>query len=136
MKKLLLSSIILFLFSTSILLFQISCQKEANARPNNTTQQNKLVYFKLNATTSIWSINICNWDGSNNIVVPVVLPADVKFNGDVAITNDGSKIFFSARGISNSDIGYMYTCNTDGTGLTKILDSSSDPSLYFNMHAF
>lgn len=135
MKKLLLSSIVLFLFAASIMLFQVSCQKEANARINNTTQQNKLVYFKLNARTDIWSINICNLDGSNNVVVPVTLPFNVKFNGDGTITADGSKLFFSARTI-NTDTGYLYSCNTDGTGLTKILDSSSDPSLYFNMLPF
>lgn len=136
MKKLLLSSIVLFLFSASIMLFQISCQKQVNANPNQITQQNKFVYAKLNATSDIWTINICNIDGTNNTVVPISLPSGVKYNGDVAITADGSKIIFSARNITNTNIGYLYSCNIDGSGLTKILDSSSDPSLYFNMHPF
>lgn len=135
MKNLLLSSIVLFLFSASIMLFQISCQKQVNANPNQITQQNKFVYAKLNATTDIWTINICNIDGTNNTVVPISLPSGVKFNGDVAINPDGSKVIFSTRNIG-TDTGQLYSCNIDGSGLTKILDSSSDPSLYYNMHPF
>lgn len=136
MKKVLLSSITLFLFSASIMMFQISCQKQVNANPNQINQQNKFVYAKLNATTDLWTINICNIDGTNNTVVPISLPSGVKYNGDVAINPDGSKIIFSARNTTNTDIGYVYSCNIDGTNLTRILDSTGEPSLHFNMHPF
>jgi hypothetical protein len=117
------------------MLFQVSCQKEANARINNTTQQNKLVYFKIKevGSTEIASINICNIDGTNNVVVPIILPSGEKLAGDVAITPDGSEIIFSATDTNPTTYnGSIYTCNTDGSGLRKIISEPDFGYGYLN----
>ena len=66
MKKLLLSSIVLFLFSASIMLFQISCQKQANARNTSDSNIDNKIFFS-GRETSIVEPNLysCNLDGTN-----------------------------------------------------------------------
>lgn len=121
MKKLLLSSIILFLFSASILLFQISCQKEANAKVNN-TDANKIVFSKNNGSGAgeIW---IANFDGSNQQRVDVSLPTNT-VAVSLSVSRDGSKIFFSTESDDYIKEG-IYTCNIDGSNLTKIINGPS-----------
>lgn len=113
MKKLLLSSIILLLFSCSILIFQVSCQKEANVGNNSLTLESKLVYIKLNTLTDVYEIYTCNLDGTGNTKVPITVPSEMRMNGDVTITKDGSKLIFELRNIDSSihDGGSIYTCN-------------------------
>jgi hypothetical protein len=73
MKKLLLSSIVLFLFSASIMMFQVSCQKDANARINELHNKTKLIYTKSSSgKAEIWIANI---DGTNPTKVPISLPS-------------------------------------------------------------
>jgi|JI10StandDraft_1071094.scaffolds.fasta_scaffold712353_1 Tol biopolymer transport system component len=133
MKKLLLSSIVLFLFSASIMMFQVSCQKDANARINGTTQQNKIIYTKSSSgITEIWIANI---DGTNPTKVPISLPSNLYLVGEATITPDGNKVVFQARENSPSNTGYLYTCNTDGTGVTKILGDGS-LTVYYQITAY
>ena len=76
MKKLLLSSIILLLFSSSILIFQVSCQKEAKADTNNITQQNKIIYIKAILASNeneIWTANIHTPQCTDWNVIDIVL---------------------------------------------------------------
>jgi len=135
MKKLLLSSMVLFLFSTSIMMFQVSCQKNANAKINVTTQQNKIIYTKSGSgTDEIW---IANLDGTNQTKVPIVLPSNLKLgNAQATITPDGTKIIFQAREVSISNTGYLYTCNTNGSDLVKIIGDGTTGTLYYNMTSF
>lgn len=129
MKKLLLSSLVLLLFSLSILIFQISCQKDANAKINNTTGLDKIVFVKTTTARKIeiWTANI---DGTNQQQVNVSLPAgkEIQFN-DVDITSDGSKVIFGVTDslISANDI---YTCNIDGTNLVRIIGNTTPEEFY------
>jgi hypothetical protein len=50
MRKLLLSAITLFLFSTSILFFQISCQKDVLANPNVISENGFILFTKFQNT--------------------------------------------------------------------------------------
>lgn len=68
MKKLLMGSLALTLFSISIIIFQMSCKKDATAQTNNTSgiiQLNKILYSKNPTGTSgngeIWT---ANYDGT------------------------------------------------------------------------
>lgn len=135
MRKLLLSSIVLFLFSASIMMFQVSCQKDVNAKNSGTTQQNKIIYTKsVSGTDEIW---IANTDGTNQTKVPIVLPSNLKLgNAQATISPDGTKVIFQAREISISNTGYLYTCNTDGSGLVKIIGDGTAGTLYYNMTSF
>ncbi len=126
MKKLLLSSITLLLFSCSILIFQISCQKEANANPNNITQLNKIVYIKeipLNdGQNEIWTANI---DGTNQQRVAINFPANYELdteNTNITLTPDNQKIIFA---LSINRVKAIYSCNIDGTNLNKIIEDGA-----------
>jgi len=126
MKKLLMSSAVLLFFSVSMVLFQMSCSKEAVANPNNSTS--KIAYIVVDRsnsdvyTTEIWTANI---DGTNQTKV-FTLPANLSllesYNGAVDITSDGSKIVFVAV-TGDLDTGWaaaVYSINADGTGFTQI----------------
>lgn len=121
MKKLLLSSIVLLLFSSSMLLFQISCQKQANAKANE-TGANKIVYSKYDGTSigEIWTANL---DGTNQQKVNVTLPSNTVAIS-TSVSKDGAKIIFSTESDDSAKEG-IYTCNIDGTNLIKIINAPS-----------
>jgi hypothetical protein len=138
MRKLLLSTIILLLFSCSILIFQVSCQKDANAGNNNISSETKLVYIKLNTLTDVYEVYTSNLDGTNNIKVPITVPVGMEMNGDVTITKDGGKLIFELRNIDSSihDGGSIYTCNIDGTNMTKIIGGTTSDELHFSFNTY
>jgi Tol biopolymer transport system component len=140
MKKLLLSSIILLLFSCSILIFQVSCQKEANAGTNNITTMNKIVYMNYDDITGLYEIYTSNLDGTNNTKVPITIPSGLKMNDAVAITPDGNKLIFTLRNINSSTPnhigGSVYTCKLDGSELTKIIGSTTSDNLQFSISTY
>ena len=154
MKKLLLSSVILTFFAFSIILFQASCQKEAVAntesgytlppatattlggvivgsgldvttdgtlsvKSGSVAQQNKIIYKKkVNSVTEIWT---ANYDGSNQKKLSIALPSGTDV-WDMTISPDGQKLIFSA--FVNSSESHIFTCKTDGSSLTKIIDGT------------
>jgi Tol biopolymer transport system component len=129
MRKLLLSAITLFLFSTSIFVFQVSCQKDAMADANERNSNDKIVYVKSYGATPSDEIWIMNLDGTDNKKVPIDFPFDdgsLSLSGDatgVTVSKDGKKIIFSLY-IEDEDKSQVYTCNIDGTNLTKILEEN------------
>jgi len=131
MKKLLLSSIVLLLFSFSILLFQVSCQKEANANTNNTTTtQNKILFVKSQTgqPREIWTANI---DGTNQQKVNITIPSGKTIDDEtVEITADGSKIVLVLWNNATPSTGDIYTCNIDGSDLTKIIGNTTAGTEY------
>jgi Tol biopolymer transport system component len=122
MKK---NVLVFFILISSCLIsiIQISCNKEARAQGQlNLVQINKLVYYTYDGQYEIWT---CNYDGSGQSKVNIVLPSGVRFYNDWSprMSPDGRKIFFSAiNGINYSGID-LYVCNSDGTSLVKIVDS-------------
>ena len=121
MKKLLLASIVLLSFSISLLIFDISCKKDAVGQSKSTTTNGMVVYLKENSsqTWEIWSIN---YDGSGKAKINLVPPAGLSIYGDaVRISPDGKTLFLD---LSDSGGVYLYSSNIDGTNL-KMLDSSS-----------
>ena len=136
MKKLLLSSIVLFLFSASIMMFQVSCQKDANAKINELIQQNKIVYTKTDnlGKAFIW---IANTDGTSQTKVPITLPVGYFIRNYATITPDGTKIIFpvEAPGGGGIDINYIYSCSTDGSNLQQIVGDGTESEIY-SVHAY
>lgn len=121
MKKILLSSIILFLFSVSIVLFQISCKKEAVADVAVGGADGKILFSKYTKTLpeiqELWSIN---QDGTNLKKININLPIGFKYDvEDLKLSQDSKKIFFK---IYNEGI---YSCSIDGGNLTKILEDKN-----------
>ena len=125
MKKLLLGSICLFLFASSLLILQVSCSK-SKAQPQLNrpadTPIGKVIFVR---DMQIWTVN---YDGSSETQVAISLPSDVNFafnnhpQSGLAISPDGKKIFFTALRRSGIDqINEMYSVNFDGTGLALIV---------------
>jgi tricorn protease-like protein len=128
MKKIILSSIVLLIFSISIAVFQVSCQKDATANTNsdnNTTgtQQNKIIYLKRIIETGTNEIWTSNYDGSDQKKLNVVLSGMTPWR--INISPDGQNIFIIVFPLGalegKTDI---YTCKTDGNNLKKIIDGS------------
>ena len=119
-------SIALILFSISILIFQISCKKEAQAQNGTTSlRQLNLVVFKKVSSSDVREIWTSNYDGSNTNRINIVLPNGVVFSDDMQpkLSPDGQKIFFEAGASTQTKIsGDLYTCNFDGSGVIKIVD--------------
>lgn len=134
MKKLLLSSISLFLFSSTIMIFQISCQKGANATPSTTTQKNKIVYgYDKGLGSNPIEIWISNIDGTENKKIPISLPTNESLQGYVSILPDGNKIVFAVSSDITSEI-FLYTASTNGENLTKIITGSGDG--FYSINAY
>lgn len=105
MKKILFSSVILFLFSLSIIVFQMSCKKEAQAQINNYT-------LPPATANSLGGVIIGNG-------------LTVASNGTLSVSaaNGGlqklNKIIF-AKLVTGGGATEIWTMNYDGTNKTKV----------------
>jgi hypothetical protein len=125
MKTLLKSSFVLFVFSLSIILFNISCEKQVEAQTNPTVaavQNVGLVFFRKDGDkdNEFWK---ANYDGTNQVKITVAsVPAGMEFDVvSMRVSPDGKKVFFNLYSASLNQQN-MYSCNIDGTGITKIID--------------
>lgn len=76
-----------------------------------------------NDNPEIWSVNM---DGSGNRPVPIPLPAGILIEPfNIGLKRTATKIIFGAQN-KNRHIRYIYTCNLDGSGLMKILETDED----------
>jgi hypothetical protein len=133
MKRFLLSTLVLSCFAISTIAIQISCNKTIDAQTSGSTPSaiGKIIYRKVvtlgtGYTSEIW---IANYDGTNTTKVNIVLPSGVYFDDGLtlAMSPNAQKIFFTAGA---PDAGYpnvctngdLYSCNVDGSGLSKIID--------------
>jgi Tol biopolymer transport system component len=136
MKKLLLNSIILFLFSTSVLMFQVSCNKDAIAETNNTTD--KIIFVKTinnnsdKRASEVWTANI---DGTNQQKVNIIIPKEFEINGNINISKDGTKIILVLYEQRTQSMD-IYTCNIDGSNLKKVVGDSVYKTFYSDINTF
>ncbi len=123
MKKVLLGSVILLMFSCSILLFQISCRKEAQAQTNQ-NNLNKILLLKravgnFEPEFETW---IADYDGSNATQIFINVPG-WRIN-NFKLSPDAAKIFFSGTdsvSIANPPYKFeAFSCNVDGTNVQQI----------------
>jgi hypothetical protein len=134
MKRLLLSTLVLSCFAISTIAIQISCNKTIDAQTTGSTPSiiGKFIFRKVVSPTGssysseIW---IANYDGTNASKVNIVLPTGVFFDDGLtlAMSPNGQKIFFTAGApdagnMNVSSRGDLYSCNVDGSGVTKIID--------------
>lgn len=134
MKKLFLSSIALLTLSISIILFQVSCQKEAVAQTQSIAPvAGKVLLIKdvsasgdLYDTGEIW---IANTDGSSLQKVNITMPAGTVISiHDPKLSPDAKTIYFNGFSVANhatSSPWHVYSCNIDGSNLKPIIDDSS-----------
>jgi hypothetical protein len=136
MKKLLLSTIVLLAFSVSIILFQLSCKKSADAATPITSaavqQQNKIIYVKnipivAAGTSGLYQGQIysANYDGTNQQQINITLPTGlyISYTPNVVLSPDQKTIFFSVSDINNV-IG-IYSSSIDGTNTKPVIAPNS-----------
>ena len=123
MKKVLLATIVLFLFSASLLLVQVSCSK-STAQITNPSQLNKVLLTRFNfSSTGGPTYWLVDYTGSNLTQIVPALPATVMLNdnamdNEAALSPDGNKLFFKARDLSTG-LG-IYSCDISGSNVVRL----------------
>lgn len=111
------------IFVLSGIVFQISCSNSDDSATN--VQTNKLVFYRANGSGSgFW---ICDYDGSNQTAIPVVLPSTILITTTTVaphLSPDGQKLFFEGI-VSSNNTQNIYSCNIDGSNLQEIVTSST-----------
>lgn len=142
MKKILLSSIILFLFSVSVVLFQISCKKEAVADVgvNGAGGSNLGVILfiktvqndKPNLSKELWT---ANYDGTNQKKINITVGTG-KIIESGFLSPDGKIVFvvFQEK-LSNNDVEInTYSCLPDGSNLKRIFGDVNNKIFVCNVY--
>jgi Tol biopolymer transport system component len=142
MKKILLSSIILFLFSVSIVLFQISCKKEAVAdvavSSAGGSNLGVILFIKTvqndkpNLSKELWT---ANYDGTNQKKINITVGTG-KIIESGFLSPDGKIVFVAFQEkLSNNDIVInTYSCSPDGNNLTRILGDDNKNVFVCNVY--
>lgn len=153
MKKILLSTVVLIAFSFSIILFQISCKKDAKAQsssnlaPATTTklggvipdgstiavdaagkisvaQEGKIVFIKYGSATSQSEVWTANYDGSEAAKVNLVLPSTLSVAAHANISPDRKTLFVSVFDAKGN--AGIYSCGIDGSNPKLIVTGNID----------
>ena len=122
MKKLIYSTIALCCFTLAIVLFQISCQKDAVAKSNSTGQNKFLYTLQTGSENSLW---ISNNDGSNRQQIPITMPSTYSIIGIGKLTVDGTTVIFT--GFNSSNFAVFSVSINGGTAL-KLFDTTISTS--------
>jgi Tol biopolymer transport system component len=131
MKNFFKTSIYIFAFAFTGIMFQIACSNSENSTA--IIPSNKIVFTQLN--TSGQSIWICNGDGSNLTQIPITLPANFQLNlsngmASPRLSPDGLKVYFVVNDLSGSVArGLIYSCNIDGTNLQEVVNPATDTTI-------
>ena len=127
MKTLFKSSVLLLLFSFSLLVFNLSCKKESIAQNTSTSIQNLgiLVFSKAgDKANEFWT---SKYDGSGQIKITItsITSTGEIVKDNIQISPDGKKFFFIANTnpTNPSSMDAIYSCNIDGSGVTKLVDN-------------
>jgi len=134
MKNFLRTSLYVMAFALAGVFFQISCSNtDESASPSG----EKFVYVKKDfATTGAQSIWIANIDGTDNIEIPIVLPANHSFysiyssgeHSSVKLSQDQQSILFTVQNTSQQT--FIYSCNVDGTNLQQVAAFAANTGVF------
>jgi len=121
MKKILMGSAVLTAFSLSIIAFQMSCSKSANAQTGGATgltQLGKILIVEQNGS-GLASFYTVNYDGSNKTLIPFSLPTGYEYPVSPAtgqLSPDGKTLFIDAYQTATKT-GAIFSCSIDGSNL-------------------
>ena len=128
MKNFFKTGLYLTIFAIAGIMFQVAC---SNSDSQNSIQSTgKLVYLKQSTGTAIELWN-CNYDGSGQVQIPIVLPANVEFSSvnsnrsSVKISPDGQTVFFIGFNNSTNE-SIIYSCDLSGSNLQPLVNSGSN----------
>ena len=135
MKNLFLGSVALLLFAMAFTIVQSSCSKtEAQSNSVTITQLNKIIFGKMNPTTSnpleVW---VADYDGTNATQININLPSGVMISSELytfslRLSPDGQTIFFGGFNTTTNLYG-IYKCNIDGSNVSLITNGVANESL-------
>lgn len=117
MKKLLLGSVTLLIFSASIVVFQMSCSKESFANDDN--NGGRILYVRQDSEeTALWSMKT---NGTGDHKININLPAgwSLQNSGFARVTDN--KIIFLAYNPDEVRQAF-FTCGVNGGNAIKIKD--------------
>jgi hypothetical protein len=123
MKKLFLSSIALFVFSISIVIFQMSCRKSAVAQSvTNSVSPISIILIERqdsSGTGGRQAYYTMNYDGSNlkQINVSNFPLTDQMIPGTGKLSPDGKILFFMGNTASGT---FVYSINTNSTNINQL----------------
>ena len=138
MKKLFLGSVALLTFSLAIIVFQISCSRDAFAdNGDDGPNKGKLVLYMVNntqATVHARSLWLMNSDGTDRRQVNIVFPGDeYDISEGGRLVDGGKKIIFVAAKVNESEqFAIVYKCDLNGSGLTELFRGESPFVEQFN----
>jgi hypothetical protein len=150
MKKVLLGSIVLTMFSVAIILFQLSCRKTADAQTPTAVQVlNKTLLFKgvsvqvgtkTSTTTDstgqthtiitpvykvFTDFYLLDNTTSNIVKINITPPQGQALIASGALSPDGKKLVFATmNSIDPNGQGGIYSCLIDGSNVTKLVDGN------------
>ena len=125
MKKLFLSSMILLLFSFSIIIFQMSCKKSVSAQSSNSAVTEVAFIKETNQTFQLW---VCTSTGANLTQVPIPPTYNV---GSVENIVTNGVILFEAE-IGTSQVPNLFSCNVDGSNIIQLTtEPTTTQQIYF-----
>ncbi len=122
MKKLLMASAVLFLFSASIMMFQISCSKTANANNLGGSSAGKMIRIKglTTGVVEIWSTSGARQD------ISLSLPTGINRLNDKYLACDGMYIWV---------LGYNFNGATSSNGTVLVFDMTGNLIKNFGVDA-
>ncbi len=131
MKNFFKTSIYIFAFAFTGIMFQIACSNSEDSAA--IIPSNKIVFTQLDASgQSIW---ICNGDGTNLTQIPIILPAGFQLNlsngmASPRLSPDGLTVYFIVNDLSGAvGRGLIYCCNIDGTNLQEVVNPATDATI-------
>jgi hypothetical protein len=135
MKKLLMSSVVLLIFATSITLFQVSCSKSKAAPVQANAQLGKILY-SITSSSGHLEFWTSNYDGTNQTLINITLPTGVSIDSDLTghinpkLSPDGTKIFFTAVDSSFPIPRGIYIADINGTNVNRIISAPTGTTIF------
>ena len=126
MKNFFKTTLYLSAFALAGILFQISCSNsDIQNSTQNVSQINKIIYAKNISGQNEIQLWACNYDGTNQTLIPVSLPANREINtqnvrSTPSLSPDGQKVFFVVTNTTNN-FHSIASCNIDGSNFQEIV---------------
>jgi hypothetical protein len=107
--------------------FNLNCKKESIAQNTSTSIQNLGILVFSKAGDKVNEFWTSKYDGSGQIKITItsITSTGEIVKDNIQISPDGKKFFFIANTnpTNPSSMDAIYSCNIDGSGVTKLVDN-------------
>jgi hypothetical protein len=134
MKKLLMASAVLFLFSASIMMFQISCSKTANAGTGGSAASGNNVIWIQNEIGQNITFRTMNVNDGTFKDINMTLPSQFDQTAEKFLACNGNLIIFAAFKSGSSGSQKICTCDMNGSNIKVYNNFSDDYSDLFTLY--